>query len=364
MGGNNLNTRLTELLGIRYPIIQAGMAGGPTTPELVAAVSNAGGLGTLGAGYLKPSVLRDAIQKIKQLTDKPFGVNLFIPETPAVDEQLVDGMMHALRSIRTDLGIEGDFNLPTRFAESFDEQLAVILDERVPIFSCTFGVPEPRVTEALQSIGALVVGTATTVEEAKRLEAAGVDAVVAQGSEAGGHRGTFLGEARQALVGTMALVPQIVDNVKVPVIASGGIMDGRGLVAALALGASGVQLGTAYLSSAESGAHPAYKARILTSDETKTDITTSYSGRAARGIRTKFMERLGSYSGPIPPYPIQNALTREIRNAAAAKNNTEYMSLWAGQGLRLAQSTGAAELTQRIVEEATAVLQSISRNTP
>ncbi|MCV9952401.1 nitronate monooxygenase [Paenibacillus sp. BT-177] len=350
-------TELTRTLKIRYPIFQAPMAGGVSTSELVAAVSNAGGLGNLGGGYLTPEQLRREIQKIKQQTDQPFGVNLFVPEQSEESEEAIYRMTDYLNKYRIKLGTAQN-PLILRSAESFEEQVQVLLEERVPIFSFTFGIPSPNVIQTTKQHGIFVIGTATTVDEAKQLEAGGVDAIVAQGSEAGGHRGTFLKDAsHDALIGTMAIVPQIVDHVSIPVIAAGGIMDGRGLAASLLLGASAVQMGTAFLACPESGAHEKYKQKILSTNEDSTQITRAYSGKAARGIQTKFMIDMHQYSSTIPAYPIQNAMTRDIRQAAAKANNPEYMSLWAGQGLRLANDQPAASIVKQTIDEASILVQ-------
>ncbi|SHE32471.1 nitronate monooxygenase [Seinonella peptonophila] len=354
-----LETELTRILKIRYPIFQAPMAGGSTTPELIAAVSNVGGLGNLGAGYLTPEKIRSSIQEIRQLTDRPFGVNLFVPEQPMESKENIDQMTDYLNKYRVKLGIAQN-PLIQKFSESFDEQLQVLLEERIPVFSFTFGIPSQDVIQAMKQRGTVVIGTATTVEESKQLEAAGVDSIVAQGSEAGGHRGTFLKGRSDSQIGTIALVPQIVDNVSVPVIASGGIMDGRSLVASLALGAAAVQMGTAFLACPESGAHEVYKQKILLENEDATEITQAYSGKAARGIRTEFMNDMNHYSGIIPAYPIQNAMTRDIRQAAAKVNNPEFMSLWAGQGLRLAKDHSATAIVKQTIEEAKVLIKRIS----
>ncbi|EFM11264.1 2-nitropropane dioxygenase NPD [Paenibacillus curdlanolyticus YK9] len=358
-----METALTRMLDLQYPIIQAPMAGGPTTPELIAAVSNAGGLGSLGAGYLTPDQTREAIKAIKQLTERPFCVNLFVPEQPNGSSSAIAEMNGRLNRYRAELGI--DPNPPTPASiETFEEQVQVLLDERVPIVSFTFGIPSLDILHAMQQRGVIVIGTATTVEEGMQLEAAGVDAIVAQGSEAGGHRGTFLTPANDALIGTMALIPQMVDRVTVPVIAAGGIMDGRGLVASLALGASAVQMGTAFLACPESGAHAAYKSKILSSREDSTDITYAFSGKAARGIRNHFMNSMRSYPGTIPAYPVQNTMTRDIRQAAAKANNPAYMSLWAGQGTRLATERGAADVVKQTIEQASALISSMKKAIP
>lgn len=351
-----LVTDLTRSLKIRYPIFQAPMAGGVSTPELVAAVSNAGGLGNLGGGYLTSEQLRNEIRKIKQQTDRPFGVNLFVPEPSEESEESICQMTDYLNKYRIELGTAQNPAI-MKFSESFEEQIQVLLEEHVPVFSFTFGIPSQDVIQTMKQHGIFVIGTATTVAEAKQLEAAGADAIVAQGSEAGGHRGTFMKDPSHALIGTMAIVPQIVDHVSIPVIAAGGIMDGRGLAASLILGAAAVQMGTAFLACPESGAHETYKQKILSSNEDSTEITRVYSGKASRGIQTKFMIDMRQYPGNIPAYPIQNALTRDIRQAAAKANNPEYMSLWAGQGLRLAGAQPAASIVKRTIDQASVLVR-------
>jgi len=346
-----LRTRLTERLKIAYPIIQAGMAGGVTTPELVAAVSNAGGLGTLGAGYMSAEQIRFAVETIRRHTDRPFAVNLFIPESYQENVEDIQAMNRTLDTFRNELGIPNSPEI-AKAAEPFHEQLDAVIELKVPVFSFTFGIPDSAVMRRLKQAGIYTLGTATTVKEALALQDAGVDAVVAQGSEAGGHRGTFADKAETALIGTLALVPQVADAISIPVIAAGGIMDGRGLAACLMLGADGVQMGTAFIASPESGAHPAYKKALEVATEEQTAITAMYSGKAARGLMTTFMKRMSSYPGNVPPYPIQNALTRDIRQAAAKANRPEYMSLWAGQGLRLVKPVPAAVVVEETVRKA------------
>ncbi|MBE3595972.1 MAG: nitronate monooxygenase [Hydrogenibacillus sp.] len=359
-------TAITRLFGIPYPLIQAPMAGGPTTPELVAAVSNEGGLGFLGAGYMSPEAIRAAVRRIRELTDRPFGVNLFMPEKHLpVDWDGVNRMKDYLKTLHP-FGKEiaeelNDLSFETNLEDAFAAQMTVVLEERVPVFSFTFGCPTREEVSAWKARGIRVIGTATTVAEAVRLEEAGVDAVVAQGYEAGGHRGTFLGFDASALIGTIALVPQIVDKVGVPVIAAGGIMDGRGIVAALALGASAVQMGTAFLASRESGAHPSYKKAVLHSRDTSTVITAAFSGKPARGIQNAFISLIHEYDAPIPPYPIQNALTRPMRNWAARQSDPEFMSLWSGQASALSREAGAGEIVRRLIQETEQMLSILNR---
>ncbi|PWK03938.1 NAD(P)H-dependent flavin oxidoreductase [Tumebacillus permanentifrigoris] len=346
-------TRVTETLGIEYPIIQAGMAGGATTPELVAAVSNAGGLGTLGAGYMTPDQIRVAIREIRTLTSRPFAVNLLLTDPVTVDQQQIARIQEKLNPIRRELGLPEwtAQTAPTQFAESFDAQVAVLLEELVPVLSFTFGMLSDEWVAACKERRIHLMGTATNVREALLLEQSGIDSIVGQGSEAGGHRGTFTGEWRDSLIGTMALIPQLVDAVQIPVIAAGGIMDGRGVAAARMLGAAAVQLGTAFLTCNESGAHPQYQQALLDSTEQQTTLIRAFSGKPARGLTNRFHEHLDPDAELLPPYPIQNALTRDIRQAAARQNRTEFLSMWAGQGTRLSRQGSAGELIQQIVEQ-------------
>jgi len=353
-----LATDLCQKFGIRYPIFLAGMAGGPGTASLAAAVSHAGGLGTLGAAYMDSETIRRAIREIRELTDAPFGVNLFAIRAEDDNTRIVE-TQRQLNVIRDQVGLPHVQAEALRTPDYFEQQFAVVLEEQVPVISTAFGVlPEPLMKQA-KAAGMQVVTMVTTVEEAIMAEQAGSDAIVAQGSEAGGHRGTFDISDRPmgANIGTMALVPQIVDQVRIPVVAAGGIMDGRGLVAALALGAQGVQMGTRFLTAAQSGAAPAYQQKLLASNEESTVITNVFSGRPARGVANAFI-KLWDESGLAPlPFPTQNTATRDIRNASAKNKNPEYMSLWAGQGLRMLTSgQSAASIVQELVEQAQRIL--------
>ncbi|NIK71811.1 nitronate monooxygenase family protein [Paenibacillus sp. BK720] len=346
---NMLRTPLCELFGIRYPLLLAGMAGGPSTPELTAAVSEAGGLGTLGAAYMAPEDIRSAVRRIRQLTTAPFGVNLFVNQ-PSDDNTRTQEVQDKLNEFRKQLGIPDSEGNAIQTPDWFEEQFNVLIEEKVPVISTAFGVlPEPQM-QAAKASGSKVAAMVTTVREALIAEEKDCDAIVAQGSEAGGHRGTF-GAAINPMganIGTMALVPQIVDRVAIPVIAAGGIMDGRGLAAALMLGAQGVQLGTRFLTSIEAGTGEAYRKALLASDEESTVITNAFSGRPARGIRNGFIEQWEA-SGKAPlPFPTQNTATRDIRNAAGKQQKADYLSLWAGQGTRMLT---AGQTARQIVEE-------------
>ena len=353
------STKLTEALQIKYPIIQAGMAGGPTTAELVAAVSNAGGLGTLGAGYMTASALREDIKKIRTLTDHPFGVNLFVPEPTFIEKEKIAAMRQKLEGYFTELSAnQPDFdesNLP-----NFEEQIQVILEEQVPVFSCTFGILEEKWIKALKEANIYVIGTATTVDEAILVEKNGMDAVVAQGSEAGGHRGTFACDSKKGLVGTMALIPQMVDAVNIPVISAGGIMDERGVIASLALGATGVQMGTAFLTAKESGTNPVHREALLNSTEASTVTTKVFSGKLARGIDNRFIQEMESSEIELPAYPIQHVITQPLRKEAGAKKQADFMSLWSGQGGRLSRDESATDIMKRIVTGASQIVHSMN----
>ena len=273
-----------------------------------------------------------------------------MPDPPADPGPLLD----QLTPYFAELGLPAPA-APEPVPDPFERNLPAVLASGAAVFSFTFGIPPAAAIAAVKARGMMLLGTATTVEEAVALEAAGVDAVVAQGGEAGGHRGTFATEFAAGMVGTMALVPQVVDAVGVPVVASGGIMDGRGIAAALALGASAAQMGTAFLTCEEAGIPDAYKDAILAARDDETQLTRAFSGRPARGIVNRFMAEVDR-AGRALPFPLQNALTRPLRTAAARAGRAEFLSLWAGQGVRLARRQGATALMARLAEETAAAL--------
>jgi nitronate monooxygenase len=335
-GRTFVSTTLCHLLGIRYPIIQAPMAGGWTTPELVAAVSNAGGFGVLAGARVSPETLRVDIQATKALTNRPFGVNfLLAPPEPGNRD------VETVQPCRLD-GRISRFH-PRRCRSSSRSSSR----RGVSVLSTALGDPGDLI-ERTHARGMLVISMVTTVEEAVRVAERGADVVVAQGAEAGGHRSTFeLGSGGEVpLVGTMALVPQVVDAVDVPVVAAGGISDGRGLLAVLALGAAGALMGTRFLLARESGAHPAYRKRLLDATEEDTLVTRAFTGRPARGLRNRFVEEYLS-DGPEPlAWPLQSVAAGDIYGASQAADNEALSLLLAGQGLRMLKKhdQGAAEI--------------------
>jgi nitronate monooxygenase len=346
-----LTTLLTERLGIQHPIIQAPMAGA-SNAVLAAAVSNAGGLGGFGGTDTSPQDLRTVIRAIRERTSKPFIVNLYVPRSAAyvVPSASEEALKSALNSAH--LALEaGDPPDSLDLLARADEQFAVVIEEKVPVFSSHFGLPGPSIVDALKANGTRIISTATTVEEALQLAAGGADAVIAQGSEAGGHRGTFTSDFERAAIGTMALVPQIADAISVPIIAAGGIMDGRGIAAAMMLGASGVQMGTAFVACPETSANPAYVRRLLSAEAGDAVMTDAVSGRPMRVLRNRLVNLLEQNDAHRIDFPEQLSMTRNLRRAALARSDDEFLPLWAGQGAPLARALPAAALVRALVTE-------------
>ncbi|HZU30835.1 MAG TPA: nitronate monooxygenase [Candidatus Angelobacter sp.] len=348
-----IRTNFTDRFGLSCPVIQAPLAGGGDTAELVSAVSNAGALGFIGAAYLTPEQIIERGRAVRQQTSRPFGINLFAPmPAPAADPASISKAIAKIAPYFKELGLP-EPSPPKLPASTFDDQLAAALEIGAAIFSFAFGLLSPSAVQQIKQRGMFVMGTATTVKEAQALGEIGVEAVIAQGSEAGGHRGTFATKFESSMIGVMALVPQIIDAVSLPVIASGGIMDGRGIAAALTLGASAAQMGTAFLTTKEAGTPMAYKQAILFATEEQTQVTRAFSGRPARGIVNRMLRDYESLDDSILPFPLHNALTRPLRTEATKQNKAEYLSLWAGQGIRMARQGSAAELVARLQTELT-----------
>jgi nitronate monooxygenase len=354
---------LIDLFGIEHPIIQAPMAGA-SNAVLAAAVSNAGALGGFGGTDSTPDELREVIRAIRQKTSRPFVINLYLdrpePYVPIVEHEAA--LRAALAPAHTELNA-GEVPDPIDPFGNFDSQVAIVVEERVPVLSSHFGAPEAKFMRALKANGTHVIATATTVDEARQLASAGVDAIIAQGSEAGGHRGTFAAASRQAEIGTMALVPQIVDAVSVPVIAAGGIMDGRGIAAALMLGAGGVQMGTAFVPCPETAANPAYVRRLLAASPGDAVLTDAVSGRRARVLRNDLVDLLEQNRDHRLAFPEQLSMTRNLRKIASSIGNASFLPMWAGQGVALTRAMPAAELVNRLVSEAQKLLLPNHANT-
>ncbi|MBC3869358.1 NAD(P)H-dependent flavin oxidoreductase [Undibacterium oligocarboniphilum] len=333
-----------------YPIIQAPMAGGATTPELVAAVSNAGGLGSLAAPLLSPLAIIEQAEHIRRLTDKPFAINLFVQARPTIDFAALESAKLLLQPVCQELGWEA-LPTPTRWCEDFESQLDALITAHPAMASFTFDVLHGSQMQRLHDAGILVVGTATNLQEAIVWQAIGADAVCLQGVEAGGHRGTFIGAQQASTLGTMALLKACLPHMQIPLIAAGGIMDGHDIAAMRAAGAQWVQMGTAFLTTLESGISSAYKQRLLQAESDTTRQTRAFSGRYARGLDNRFMQLMAGVAEQVPAYPVQNALTGSIRAAAAKENNTELMSLWCGQGVARSKEISVADLMAELVRD-------------
>jgi len=349
------NNRLTDRLGLQVPIIQAPMAAA-STPEMAAAVSRAGGLGSLGCALQSTDATRDNCRAIRAATNGAFNINFFVHTDPAVDAARGEAMRDQLAPYYQELGL-GEVPAAEVSSEPFNaDHLEAVLELKPPVVSFHFGLPREDLFKAVKEAGIFTVSSATNVTEAKTLEAAGIDAIVAQGFEAGGHRGTFAEPYEDGWVGTMALVPQIVDAVSVPVIAAGGIMDGRGIAAALALGAEAAQLGTAFLNCPESAIPDVHRKALTDARDDQTRLTHAFSGRPARSIENRYMRETAGGEAAFPDFPILNTLTGPLRKASAQAGSPDFVSLWAGQGATMTRALPAAELLEKLVEETDAVL--------
>lgn len=350
-------TRLTALLGIDLPIVQGPFGGGYSTPALAAAVSNAGALGSLGAANLGPDEILAVVRDIAGRTARPFNINLWVP-IAGEDDAVVERSRFERTAARIAPFLEAaglpvpTFPLPKAIA--FEAQVEALLAACPPVFSFVMGVPDRAILEAARGRGIKTIGTATTVDEAVAIEAAGADAVVASGSDAGGHRGSFLRPVEASLVGTFSLVPQMAKAVRIPVIAAGGVATGAGVAAALTLGADAVQIGTAFLAAPESGAPAVHKALLGTEGARWTRLTRVFSGRFARGIENALMNALSS--DDALPYPMHNALMMPLRRAAAKEGKLDWLALWAGQNAASARRLPAAEIVRLLAEETDDVL--------
>lgn len=347
------DSRLLDLLGIDLPIIQAPMAGANGS-AMVIAVSRASGLGSLPCAMLTPEQIRQEVQVIRSATRQPLNLNFFCHQVQAVDSAQESRWKNALQPYYRELGADFDAPTPVSNRAPFDEAGCQLVEELRPeVVSFHFGLPEPTLLARVKATGAKVLSSASTVDEALWLEARGCDAVIAMGYEAGGHRAIFLSDDLNTQVGTMALVPQIVDALKVPVIAAGGIGDARGIVAAMALGASAVQLGTAYLFTPEANISAAHHRALRTAKESQTALTNLFTGRPARGIVNRVMREIGPISSLAPAFPRAGGALLPLK----AKDDADFANLWSGQALRLGVELPAYELTLRLAEQALAQLK-------
>jgi nitronate monooxygenase len=342
---------LADRLGVELPIIQAPMAGSQLSALAIAA-SNAGALGSLPAGMLSPDGLRDELVKVQASTSRPYQVNFFCHSAPVVDAARDSAWRKVLAPYYTEFGIHAESTKPGPTRSPFSADYADVIEPfKPPIVSFHFGLPAPELVARVRSWGSVVIGCATTVDEARWLEARGVDAIIAQGSEAGGHRGNFLTADLTTQIGTFALVPQVVSAVAVPVIAAGGIADARGVAAALELGASAAQVGTAYLLCPEATTSAVHRAALASDTANHTALTNLFSGRPARGIVNRIMRELGPISAAAPDYPLASAALAPIRAAAEEKGSGDFSPLWSGENATGCRAVPAAEITRELARE-------------
>lgn len=354
------NRTLLDLMGLDVPIIQAPMAGAGGSALAVAACQ-AGALGALPCAMLDADKARAEIGVIRQRTDKPMSVNFFCHTPPDADPARAESWKSSLSPYYTELGLDADAKAPAVNRAPFDDAMCELVEDTKPeVVSFHFGLPDEALLARVKAAGCLVISSATTVTEARWLEARGCDAIIAQGVEAGGHRGMFLSDDISTQVGTMALVPQVVDAVSVPVIAAGGIADGRGIAAAFALGAAGVQIGTAYLFTPESLITNLHRNALRLTRDDESALTNVFSGRPARGIMNRIMREAGPMSDKATAFPTAGGALAPLKKAAEAQGDTSFTSLWSGQAAALSLEIGASDVTRRLAEDALSRLKSLS----
>ncbi|WFB68945.1 nitronate monooxygenase [Chryseobacterium sp. WX] len=352
--------RITELLGIEYPILQGPFGGGLSTAELTTTVSNLGGLGGFGAYTLSPQEIFDVHKAIQSKTDKPYNLNLWVSDHDIIDEKhtkqqyqkAVETFKPYFDLLQTDIP-----STPLPFESRFQNQLEVVLDIKPKVFSFMFGLLGENLIEDLHRQGTVVLGNATTLDEAIALEKTGVDVIVASGFESGGHRPSFLDQAELSTTGTFALIQLIKDRVKIPVVAAGGIANGRGIAGAFKLGADAVQIGTAFLATEESGALPIHKEFLFSEAAKSTTLTRAYTGRLGRGITTKITRDLLAATEKTLPFPLQTHFMGALRKAALEQQKNDLVFFWSGQIAPLLKHKKASTLMQSLIEEASELLQ-------
>ncbi len=350
-------TKVTELLGIAYPILQGPFGGSLSSVELVSIVSNAGGLGGYGAYTLTPQEIVEVNQKLKAAINKPFNINLWVSDTDAVEGTVTNEQFKIAQTLFKPYFDELKITLPekpTPFKSLFENQVEAILHQKPPVFSFMFGIPSADILEQCHRLGIVTAGTATTLDEAIALEVAGVDLIIASGFEAGGHRPSFLASAELSTTGTFVLLQLIKEKVKTPVVAAGGIANGKGVAAALALGADAVQIGTAFLACDESNATAIHK-QMLFSDAAKyTTLSRAFSGRLGRGINSRIATDLMDKDKGFLPFPLQAQFMSHLRKAAIEQEKWDMIIFWGGQIAPILKHTKASELMNSILEETTA----------
>ena len=375
---NWTETKFTRLLTIPYPIIQGPFGRGGSSVLLAATVSNAGGLGSFGANDQGPSDIIKIAADIRKRTDKPFGMNLWVSTYDAGGETLTietyERVTKLLEPYYKELKVEIP-SMPSSKPQNFSDQVAALIEAHPAVFSFVFGIPSPKILRTCREKGIVTVGAATTVDEALACEQAGVDCVAASGFEAGGHRPSFLKPADESLIGTFALVPQVADKVKIPVIATGGIADGRGIVAALTLGANAVQIGTAFLACDESGASELHRKLLFQDEARNTGLSRAFTGRLARSIYHRFASEMKMHEPFFAKYPAHSWIVAPLRAAALTQGRHDLISLWAGQAAPLCRHHKAVELFASLVRETDELLKdrdasllgdspTVSRNIP
>jgi nitronate monooxygenase len=348
-----ISTPLSEKLGLATPIVQAPMAGGPSSQELVAACSAAGALGSFGFAYTQPDEMKKQSAFVRSKTDRAFGINLFTsPQPGQIDAAAQRAALDAVAGYYRELGLPAPEPVNAPYAPDLEAQLDAIAEIQPRVFTVHLNDLNQNRIRKFKTLNILVGGSATCVAEAQRLESLGFDFVIAQGGEAGGHRGSYLRDPYQSLTGTLALTRLMVRAVRLPVIAAGGIMDGAGIAASLALGAQLAQLGTAFIPCPESGAPQIHKDLLLKSTEDSTQLTEKFSGKPARGLSNRFMTEMAAKDAPLLAFPAQNAVTGKLRQASAKAGKGDFLALWAGQAAPLARALPAAELIRVLNEEA------------
>jgi nitronate monooxygenase len=348
-------TKFTKLLGIEYPIVQGPFGGGLSSVKLTSTVSNAGGLGSFGGQPFSSKEIIETCNEIRKFTNKPFNINLWVNDRDArlatFGEEDYKKLTELFKPYFNELGLSIP-ERPTDLGAKFEEQIEAIYEAKPAIFSFVYGIPSSNILENCKRLGIKTVGAATTVDEAIALENAGVDAIVATGFEAGGHRVSFLRSVEDSLTGTFSLIPQVADNVKIPIIAAGGIADSRGIKAVLALGADAVQMGTAFLATSQSNASQDHKDKLFTSDAKYTTLTKVFTGRRSRGITNRLTEELKNHEDFFAPYPLQSKFMGLLRAYPATTNShPEFKSYWAGQSASLLKHRDAKILIETLVNE-------------